>query len=154
MSKPENSVRVGLIGYRIVGVVGAVSFLGASAYAAMTCQSGPAWVCGLFAAVGLYLILGAGTYELTEEAVSHRCLSVVYRMPWRDVRRIEGGNGGTLVLCGVGKRLIVAPPAWWSGRQKREAFALLCRKIEELGLKVQPNRFADGKIHWNVRIRE
>jgi len=75
-------------------------------------------------------------------------------MRWVEVTRIEVGTQGTLVLHGDGKRFVVAPAAYWSGKQKPEAFEWFRRKIEGLAVPIYVSNTGDYKTHKNVKIRQ
>jgi hypothetical protein len=72
-------------------------------------------------------------------------------MRWQDVREVEFGSQGSIVLHGKDKRLVVAPPAAWSGLHKSEAFDLMRSKLDTPDIRSYPSNLADYKIHKNVR---
>jgi hypothetical protein len=79
------------------------------------------------------------------------CLDAT-RIAWSDVRRIEVGNAGTIVLHGQDRRFALMPPGYWSGTQKPEAIALLQKKLKTFEADIFRTSVGDYKIHKNVRL--
>lgn len=148
------SYRFGILSYQIIGAVCSLFFLGCAAGAFLARQYPPIAVFAFFACMGLYMIASAGSFELSEKSVTHHNLLGTFRMTWAEVRRVELGTQGSIILHGEGKRFALAPPAYWSGRQKPEAFELLRKTIEQLGVLTYPSNTADYKVHKNVRVRK
>lgn len=94
MKAPTEPLRIGLLTFQIVGVVCAIFFAGCAIGAIRAHQYGPVWGFGFFVALGAWLVVGAGVFELTDDAIEHRTAFGRCRMPWRDIRRIECGTGG------------------------------------------------------------
>jgi hypothetical protein len=115
-------------------------------------QWGPAWAFTGFAAVGFYIIAGAGRYTFNEESVTHTTLIKTYRMRWNDVTQLKQG-AGVLVLVGDGCRFAIAPPGYWSGPERLEAWRLLLRKMQDTGLPMRESAAAAYKWHKNVTVR-
>lgn len=145
-------LKVGLLSYKIIAWVCIVFFLGCSLGAYFSHQYGPSLFFWVFILMGLYMLISAGSFELDEAGVRHKNLVGEYRILWREVQRIEYGTQGSLVLHGQNKRFVLAPPSVWSGLEKPQAFELLDRKINELGLTPYPSNVADYKIHKNVKV--
>jgi hypothetical protein len=115
----------------------------------------PFWAFGVIFIVvsfGVYFMLSAGHFILTQEGVTHRNAFGTYQIFWRDVRRIEFG-GGTILLRGEDSRFALVSPGMWSGRHKPDANTLLVRKIEASGIVPCPSSAADYKGHKNVKVR-
>lgn len=153
MTSVPSSYRVGVLSYQIIGGVCALFFLGCSVGAYLAMQYPPIGIFGLFFLMGLYMLLFSGTYELDEMAVHHKNQLGHFRMQWSEVMRVEVGTQGSLVLHGDGKRFALPPAAYWSGKQKPEAFELLKRKLHSTAAPTYPSNVADYKIHKNVRVR-
>ena len=143
---------VGLLSYKIIGWVCVVFFLGCSIGAYFARQYGPITIFMFFVLMGVYMIVSAGSYTLNDESVTHTNVFGSFHILWQNVRQIEVGTQGTLVLHGNDQRFILAPATFWSGRDKPEAFALLTKKIEDLDITPYPSNVADYKIHKNVRV--
>ncbi|MEL1266300.1 hypothetical protein [Pseudoxanthomonas putridarboris] len=143
---------VGLRSYLILGAVCCVFFMACAVGAFLARQYWPILVFGFFVLMGVYLLMSAGNYEFSESCVSHRNAFGHFRMRWQDVREVELGPQGSIVLHGGEKRLIVAPPSAWSGAGKMEAFDLMRRKLDAPGVRSYPGNFADYKIHRNARV--
>jgi hypothetical protein len=148
------SLEVGLLSYKVIGWVCGLFFVGCSIGAYVAHQYGPIAIFLIFVLMGAYMIASAGSFQLNERTVSHKNLFGHYRMAWNEVQRIEVGTQGTLILHGKDKRFTLAPPTMWSGKEKPEAFALLTRKIEELGVTPYPSNVAGYKIDKNVRVND
>jgi hypothetical protein len=102
--------------------------------------------------LGVLLIVGTGTFELSEDAVSHDTIFGRFRIRWSEIHSVECGAKGTFVLHGENKRFVL-PTMWWSGKDTGKALALLHRKLGRPGLPMYRGNFADNKIHRNVRVR-
>lgn len=150
---PPPALKVGLLSYKILAWVGMIFFLGCSLGAFLARQYGASALFWVFILVSFYMLLSAGTFEFDEDGVSQRNLTGHYRMAWRDIQRIELGTQGSLVLHGESKRFVLAAPSVWSGPEKPQAFELLCRKFNELGVTPYPSNVADYKSHKNVKAR-
>ena len=149
----HQSYRIGLRGYQIVGWICALFFIGCCIGATLAAQYEPAAAFTPFILLGLFLILGSGSFEVSEDGLAHECAFGSFAISWPEVRKAEFGTQGTLVLHGVDKRFVVAPVGWWSGKQKSDAFELVRRKLAELQISPMPNKFADYRIHKNTRRR-
>ncbi|QNA90466.1 YcxB family protein [Massilia sp. Dwa41.01b] len=126
-------------------------FLGCSVAAFLAGQYGPSAFFWVFIALGAYILVSSGSFELDEDGIGHRNTMGRYRMLWRDVERVDIGVQGTLVLYGDDMRFVVAPVSAWSGQDRDAAFALLRRKMEERGLEPRTSHFGDYKAHRNVK---
>lgn len=146
-------LRIGLLTYKIVAWVCIIFFFGCSVAAFFARQYGPAAFFWAFIALGIYILVSSGYFELDENGVSQNNMFGQYRMHWSEIRRIEVGTQGTLVLHGEGKRFVLAPVSVWSGQDKAEAFKLLTSKINELEIIPEPSNVADYKIHKNTKVK-
>ena len=149
---PSRPLHVGLLSYKIIAWVCMIFFLGCSLGAYFARQYWPSAFFWVFILLGLYMLISAGAFEFDDEGVSHKNLSGHYRILWCEVKRIEFGTQGSLVLHGEGKRFVLPTPSVWSGPEKPQAFELLGQKIEELGITPYPSNVADYKIHKNVKV--
>jgi len=147
------SYRVGVLSYQIIGGVCTLFFLACSVGAFMASQYPPIVIFGFFVLMGAYMLLSAGRYELTDDAVHHRSPLGHFRMRWNEIARVEVGTQGSLVLHGANKRFTLPPVAFWSGKQKPGAFELLKHKLGALSVPTYPSNTGDYKIHKNVRVR-
>ena len=148
------SYRFGVLSYKIIGAVCALFFAGCAVGAFLARQYPPIAIFAFFIFMGLYMITSAGSFEISEWFITHRNLFGTFRMAWAEVRKIEFGTQGSIILHGENKRFALAPAAYWSGKQKPEAFDLLRKTIDQLGIVSYPSNTADYKIHKNVRLRE
>lgn len=151
----DNSERyeVRLTSYAVVGWLGVVfgTFCSVGAYLAR--QYGPILVFGLFVALGIYTILGAGKVVFYQDGVTHQTAFRMYGIYWKQVTGVEiGAADGTVVLHGEDKRFVLAPPSAWSGTQKFDAYSFFAKKIQDSGIKPRTSRVAAYKIHRNVRV--
>ena len=108
----------------------------------------------VFEIIGFLAIATAGSIKVGDTGLEHRNLFGRFRIAWSDVRRIEVGNAGTIVLHGQDRRFALMPPGYWSGRQKPEAIALLQKKLKPFEANISRTNTGDYKIHKNVRVRE
>jgi hypothetical protein len=145
---------VGLLTYKVIGWLCCVVFVGASVGEFLARQFGPAYCFLLFVPLGAYLIASAGSILISEKNVEQRNTFGRYRIEWSDVRKIEVGNYGTIILHGKEKRFALAPPGYWSGKQKPDALALLQRKLTELHVAPYRSNVGDYKVHKNVRVSD
>ncbi|KAF1721696.1 hypothetical protein [Pseudoxanthomonas wuyuanensis] len=143
---------VSLLSYRILGAVCSIFFAGCSVGAFLAQQYGPISIFGFFVLVGIYLLAAAGPYELTEGRIAQNSLFGQFEIRWQDVREVELGSQGTLVLRGRDKRFIVSPVSAWSGPDKAKAAELLCAKLDRPEIRSYSSASADFKTHRNVRV--
>ena len=108
----------------------------------------------VFVFIGFLAIATGGTILVSDASVEHRSLFGRYRIAWSDVRRVEVGNAGTIVLHGHDRRFALMPPGYWSGAQKKEAVAMLQEKLKAFESKIFRTNVGDYKIHKNVRVIE
>jgi hypothetical protein len=108
----------------------------------------------VFVIIGYLAIATGGSIVVGDTGIEHRNLFGRYRIAWSDVRRIEVGNAGTIVLHGQDRGFALMPPGYWSGKQKPEAVALLQKKLKTFEANIFRTNTGDYKIHKNVRLRE
>ena len=106
----------------------------------------------LFVALGIYIILAAGSFSFSEQDIVHSTRFRRYLITWDQVRSVEVGNHGSLVLHGDDRRFVLAPVSYWTGNEKEAAAELMRRKIETLGLRTYRTNTGDYKTHRNVRV--
>lgn len=141
--------------YRIVGWVclafGAICIGGALVF------SSQYWLALLFASfevLGIYLVLGAGSFDIDTDGLTHRSSFGVWRISWEEISCIEVGEAdGTLVLHGGNKRFVLSPPFCWSGPDKAAALDFIIQQIENRRLSTKTSRSAAYKIMKNTRVR-
>ncbi|MBX3628014.1 MAG: hypothetical protein KF892_23600 [Rhizobacter sp.] len=146
------SYRFSVLSYQIIGAVCGLFFAGCALGAFMAKQYPPIAIFAMFIAMGIYMVVAAGRYEISAQAITHQNPFGKFRIAWSEVLRVEVGSQGSVVLHGENKRFALAPPASWSGRQKPEAYELFQKRIEEIGAIVYPSNTADYKTHKNVRV--
>jgi len=146
--------QVGLMSAKIIGAVSGIFFLACGVLAFISQAYGTLPVFGFFTLLGLYLLLGSGNFEISEEAISQRNIFGHFRILWHEIQKVEMGAQGTIVLHGENKRFVLSAPTFWSGQQKPEAFEFFRTKMEGLGVIFYPSNVADYKIHKNVRVRD
>ncbi|XAH22531.1 hypothetical protein AAFF27_21370 [Xylophilus sp. GW821-FHT01B05] len=146
-----NTYRFGVLGYLLIGAVCGLFFIACAVGAFLAQQYPPIAIFAVFILMGLYMVASAGSFEISDKAVTHRNLFGTFRMAWAEVRKVELGTQGAIILHGENKRFALAPPGYWSGRQKTEALALLRKAVERSGAIRYSSYAADFKIHRNVR---
>jgi hypothetical protein len=107
----------------------------------------------VFVVIGFLIISTGGSILISDISVEQRSVFGRYRMAWSDVRRVEVGNAGTIVLHGQNQRFALMPPGYWSGLQKPGAVALLEEKLKALEATIYRTNVGDYKVHKNVRVR-
>jgi hypothetical protein len=151
----DNSERyeIKLASYTVDGWLGVVFSTVCCAGAFLARQYGPIPVFGLFGALGVYTILGAGKIVFYQDGVIHQTAFRMYGIYWKEVTRVEiGVPDGTVVLHGDNKRFVVAPPSAWSGPQKSGAYSFFAKQIEDSGMGPFTSTVAAYKIHKNVSV--
>jgi hypothetical protein len=143
----------GVISYKIIGGVCVLFFTGCAAGAFVAGQYPPITIFAFFTLMGLFMMLSAGSFEISENNITHRNLFGTFTLTWLELTKIEMGTQGTIILHGEGKQFALPPPAYWSGKQKPAAFGLFQKTIESLSVTCYPSNTADYKIHKNVRVR-
>ena len=150
---PSRPLHVGLLTCKIIFWVSIILFSGFSLGAYFEGQYVISAFFCVFILLGLCALITAGAFEFDDHGVSHKNLSGHYRILWHEVKHIEFGIQGTLVLHGEGKRFVLPAPTFWSGPEKPQAFELVGQKIKELGITPYPSDVAEFKIHKNVKVR-
>jgi hypothetical protein len=132
----SSRIQVELGIYKAVGWVNVVLFTAGGIAACLARQYSAGGGLLLFVGLGVYIILTAGSFSLGEQDIVHSTRFRRYLITWDQVRTIEVGNQGSLVLHGDDKRFVLAPISYWTGKEKEAAAELLKRKIKTLGLSV------------------
>jgi hypothetical protein len=115
-------------------------------------QYGAAFGFFVFVLIGVLTIATRGSILISDIGVEQRSAFGRYRIAWSDVRRVEVGNAGTIVLRGQNQRFALMPPGYWSGSQKPGAVALLQEELKALEATIYRTNVGDYKIHKNVRV--
>ena len=147
----SRSYEVGMRTYKAIGAVCCLFFIGCSIGAIHSQEYWPVVVFAIFVVLGAYLLLTAGSYELSDKYIEHKNAFGRFRMRWSDISQAEFGSQGSIVLHGEDQRLVVAPVFAWSGRDKAAAIDLLCTKLDAPKIKSFASNWADFKCHRNVR---
>ena len=73
--------------------------------------SGQYWAAlglAVFAVLGLYIVLGAGSVDIDGDRITHSSWFGTWQIRWDEINRAEVGEmDGTLVLMGIGKRFVL-----------------------------------------------
>lgn len=143
---------------RAYGIVGWVALLAFGAGAVGAFFSGEPWPAlgfGAFSAGGVYLILGAGRFDFTNEAIRHKSFWGTWKISWEEISHAEiGETDGTIVFYGCNKRFVLSPPSWWSGSDKEGALAFIEHNIKQRGIIISPSKSAAYKIMKNTKLRD
>ncbi|MCM2315885.1 MAG: hypothetical protein NDJ92_12130 [Thermoanaerobaculia bacterium] len=111
------------------------------------------WLFAAFAVFGLYIALGAGSFDLDEREVRHQSVFGKWQMLWEEVVYVEiGVADGTLVLHGGAKRFILSPPSSWPRHVRIEAVRFVQQQVEKRNLPIQYTRSAAYKIMRGTRV--
>ena len=128
------------------GVFGIVGSLNAGAY-------GASLIFLLFAALGVYLILGSGSMHLDADFITYHLPLRSYQIKWNEVRYIEiDAGGGNMVFAGDGKRLAVVGPAFWSGKDKIYLHKYMNEQMDKYGIDVRVTAKAMFRLSKNTRL--
>ncbi|WP_426078023.1 hypothetical protein [Janthinobacterium sp. PSPC3-1] len=149
----NNSYRIAVPMYLIIGVAAAALFGTCAVSALLEGQYSTAAFGMVFVLMGLYLMASAGSFEMSGKYIEQRTIHGRYRMDWDQVRKIEYGAQGTIIFHGENARFVLAPPGYWSGKQKPESLDFLQKTIASLDVLDYSSSSADFKIHKNVRLR-
>ena len=98
--------------------------------------------------LGLYVLLGSGTIEADENVIRTSSHLGVYEMHWEEIKKIETGNYGTIVLWGDDKRMIIPPYSYWKGWDGDQIIEMLRKKPNLEGLGIWNNNKL-GDYLWN-----
>ena len=108
----------------------------------------------IFVAVGIFILVFAGSMQMNQEFVFYKCLLANYSMKWNEVEKIEiDAQGGAIVFIGKNKQLAALGPSYWSGSDKREMLALLASKIKSNAIQVEQSPKALFKMSKNTKAR-
>lgn len=139
--------------YRIVGWVTAAFGMLCAVGAFM---SGDYWIgAGFFVLVlvGLYMVLGAGSFDVGNDEVTHRSAFGAWRIRWDEIVSVEVGEAdGTFVLMGKDKRFVLSPPGWWASPDKEAALSFVIKEIQTRKIPARATRTAAYKIMKNTRV--
>jgi hypothetical protein len=152
-STPDKTHHIELRSYRNVGwatlVLCALCIVGAGTadeYWAMA-------VFALFGLIGLYMVLGAGRFDMDADGVRHHSAFGSWAIRWDEITRVEIGIvDGTFVFSGDDKRFVLSPSGWWSGLDTGAALEFLIAQLRARDLPPQPSKTAAYKIMKNTRI--
>ena len=145
---------VELASYRLVGWV-VVSFFTVCAIASFVSgeRGSSIWFI-LFVLFGVYLILGAGHFEMDHDRLVHRSAFGEWQIHWDEIIAVEvGSGGGTFVLRGDSKAFVLSPPGWWTGAAREATWRFLQQQLQRRGLEPLMSRTADCAIMRNTRVR-
>jgi hypothetical protein len=148
-----HSYHIELRSYRIVGWVGFVFFVLCALAALLAGQYWPSVGFVLFSLIGLYVVFGAGSFDINNDTITHHSSFGTWQVRWDEIASVEVGEfDGTLVLHGANKRFILAPPGWWSSSDKSDALTFVQKQLETRSLTPRVSRTAAYKIMKNTRI--
>ena len=139
--------------YRLVGYACFVLFSAGAAGALWARQYWPALGLAAFALVGLFIVLGAGSFTIDVDRVTHKSWFGEWQIRWNEVIKAEFSASGTLLLIGSNKRFVLSPPSWWAGSQKELAASFVANQLQTRNVLPQLSRSADYKLMKNTRVR-
>ena len=140
--------------YRLVGLAGLVFCFFSALAATIFGQYWTALGFAGFAIIGLYIVLGSGSFDFDSDCITHSSWFGKWKIRWDEIDLAEFGEmDGTLVLIGNNKRFVLSPPGWWYGSGKDEALRFVMSQIEAKKLKPQPSRTAAYKTMKNTRVQ-
>ncbi|MDG4475467.1 PH domain-containing protein [Thiovibrio frasassiensis] len=139
--------------YRIIGWAWLVFCLFGLTAALLSQLYWPALGCTFSSLFGLYMALGAGSFDIDSNGLTHRSSFGTWHIRWDEIANVEIGEmEGTLVLHGRNKRFILSSPGGWDGAVKEEAFAFVVKQLEARNIPPKPSRSAAYKIMKNTRV--
>jgi len=107
-----------------------------------------------FALLGVYLILNAQTkIEMGPETITRRSVFGRHLIRWDEIKWIEHDPSfNTLVFQGANKRLVVAGPFYWVGRERHKLRMLMGYQIDQMGLRYKESFWSQFKFSKNVKM--
>ncbi len=145
--------RVGLLSYKIIAWIGIVFFMFCAIMSWLSGQGNVSPWFLPFVALGIYMLLSLSHLELNEEKIAVVAPFAKYEIRWDEVEWVETSQQGTLVFHGIRqKRLVFAPPSFWSGADKPAMYKFLVSQLEQRKLLPVPSNTADYKTQKNVRV--
>ncbi|MFA5055292.1 MAG: hypothetical protein WC562_03840 [Dehalococcoidia bacterium] len=149
--QPPIQYKVGMRSIKIIGCIGITVFTIVAIVAFLAQQYVGIWICFAVILLGAILILAPGHFIFDEESVTWRNIFLTRRIYWRDIKKIEYGQGGDLLLHTDKKRLNVFPPSFWSGPDKENALAFFLRKLQECEATPYPGGGSPSNLNKNVK---
>lgn len=114
----------------------------------------PAMGCALSSVFGVYMALGAGSFDINSNDLTHKSSFGTWQIRWDEISSVEIGEvEGTLVFHGSNKRFILSSPGGWDVSVKDEALAFVIKQLEARDISPKPSRSAAYKIMKNTRVR-
>ena len=140
--------------YRIVGWVCLAFSVLCIVGALWIGQYWPVIVFSFFALLGIYIVMGAGSFDIDSNHIKHTSRFGAWQIGWDEISQVEVGEmDGTLVLKGNNKRFILSPAGWWAGPDKSDAIAFVDKQLETRKLSPRASRTAAYKVMKNTRIK-
>ena len=144
--------RIDMHSYRWVGY-GTVAFFSVCCVgAAASAQYWPSVVFAIFAFVGLYIGLGAGSFTANSEGIAYESRLGKWRILWTEITSAEHSTLGTLVLRGGNKRFVLTPPTWWPRSVRPEAIRFVSEQLTGRRITPQLSKTADYQRMKNTRV--
>lgn len=107
-----------------------------------------------FVGMGIYLLLTAGSLEVTGETISYRSPIARYQINLSEVIYIEiDSRGNSIVFCGKNKRLVALGPMYWAGTDKKRILHWVGRETDKRGIEIRTTEWAMYRFSKNTRVR-
>lgn len=96
----------------------------------------------VFFVLAIFMLIGFGTIDLSEEALEARCILGRYRIEWDEIERLWRDNSGlNWVVEGHGKRVAIPGPSLWRSPHKEAMIGIMKRNFVERDIKPQLSEF-------------
>ncbi len=114
----------------------------------------PAAASAFSALFGVYMVLGAGSFDIDSDGLIHTSSFGTWQIRWEEITRVEIGEvEGTIVLHGSNKRFILSSPGGWEASIKDSALAFIFQQIATHEIPTYQSKNAAYKIMKNTRIK-
>jgi uncharacterized protein YwqG len=138
---------------RLVGVAGAIvfTFFGILGIVSNSPCAVILFIPLTLASIALALLYGRTT--IGQQGILHSAPLGCYALEWGEIRAVVIDTGGnTVVFKGEGKQLVLPGFAFWAGRDKPAAMALLGEELKQRGIEVSRG-FAAFAISRHCRVK-
>jgi hypothetical protein len=136
-----------------IGIFGALFFLFGAIGGFYTKQPLVGIFFLIFSAYSFFVFLLYGKTEMDKKAILQKSIIGSFKIKWYEVKGIEVDAGGnSIVFKGENKQLVIPGRSFWTGKDKKQMIELFNAQIEEKGLAVKYDTWAEFALSRNTRI--
>ncbi|MFH2091455.1 MAG: hypothetical protein ABIJ31_03755 [Pseudomonadota bacterium] len=107
-----------------------------------------------FIGLSVYLILVSGSVEVNSSRIHLSIPLGQYEVGWDEVNNIETDiQRRALVFIGFNKRVAIAGPVWWAGKDKNALITFLNAEVERRGIEIKQSQKALFKFSKNSKVK-